>query len=270
MKNLSLLLIFILPLLSEAQQRKAVTFQQQVQSQRAVRDAPRAIPETHFRILASFDQAFTSPKQLNDFRNEQLWVGTPAAGETFSALPGFNFGIGYKDGSSIYSLELGQHGQKLSSAQTSSSVSQTTSVRDSIDVQTLQLVYDHIFQDSPDDAIELGLGAGMALRFHYINHITNSAIGVPDQETGVTWKAAPFVLKVRAAYNYYFSENVGVRAAVGYQHLVSDNLEAADNYNVTYFGVPVTSGKTLTDANNQNVKIDLSGIQASFGLTVNF
>jgi hypothetical protein len=266
MKNLSLLVILLLPLLSEAQQKKAVTFQQQVQSQRAVRDAPRAIPETHFRILAGFDQLFTSPKELNDFRNDQLWVGTPAAGETFSALQGFNVGIGYKNESSVYSLELEQHGKKLSGA----AVSTTTTVRDSIDVQTLQLVYDHVFQDSPEDSIELGIGAGMALKFHYINHITNSSIGLPDQETGVTWKSTPFVLKVRTAYNYYFSENVGVRVAVGYQYLVSDNLEAAENYNVTYFGIPVTSGKTLTDANNQNVKIDLSGVQLSAGLSVNF
>lgn len=251
---------------AEAQQKKAMTYQQQVQAQRSVRDAPRAIPEATFRLLAMFDQAFTSPKDLNDFKNEQLWSGTNAAGDTFSALPGFSAGIGYKSGSSIYSLELDQHGKKLSGG----SVSSTTTARDSLDVQTLQLVYDYVFQDDPDDSIELGVGAGLALRFRYTNHVTTSSIGQPDNESAIAWEDTPYVFKLRAAYNYYFSENVGARLGVGYQFLTSDNLKAADNYNASYFGVPVTSGKTLTDVNNQNVKIDLSGVTASLGLTVNF
>lgn len=260
------LILIFLPFLTEAQQRKAVTYQQQVQEQRAVRDAPRAIPVTRFRILASYDQAFTSPKDLNDFKNNQLWAGTSAAGETFSGLPGFSTGIGFKVDNSIYSLEFDQHGKKLSSG----SVSATISVRDSVETETLQIVYDHVFQDSPDEAWELGIGVGKALKFRYINHITTSSIGDPDNETGIIWEDTPFVLKARATYNYYFSANVGVRLSVGYQYLVSEELKAADTYNATYFGIPVTSGKPLTDANNQNVKVDLSGVQASVGLSVNF
>lgn len=266
MKIISLFAILVFSTLTLAQQKKAMTYQQQVQAQRSVRDAPRAIPETTVRILMSYDNAFTSPKELNDFRNDQLWAGTEASGETFSSLGGFSAGIGYKSGPSVFSIELDQHGKKLSGG----TVSSTTTVRDSIDVQTLQVVYDHVFQDSPEDSIELGFGAGVALRFRYINHITTSSIGSPDNETAIIWEDKPFVLKIRTAYNYYFSENVGVRVGVGYQYLMSDSLKAADTYNATYFGVPVTSGKPLTDANNQNVKIDLSGITASLGLSVNF
>lgn len=251
---------------AEAQQKKAMTYQQQVQAQRSVRDAPRAIPETRFRILAMFDQAFTSPKTLNDFKNEELWAGTNAAGDTFSSLPGFITGFGVKSGAAVYSLELAQYGTKLPGG----SVSSTTTVRDSLDVQTLQLAYDHVFQDDPNDSIELGVGAGVALKFRYINHIATTSIGQPDNETAIVWEDTPFILKIRTAYNYYFSENVGVRLGVGYQYLTSDSLKAADNYNANYFGTPITSGRTLTDANNQNVKVDLSGITASLGLSVNF
>ena len=266
MKTVIYLILFFFGLQTSAQQRKAVTYQQQVQAQKAEREAPHAIIETKYRIVGAFEQAFTSPKDLNDFRNEQLWVNTPAAGETFSSLPGFAASFGYKKENSIYSLELDQYGKKLSSAD----VSATTSVRDSIEVETLQLTYDHVFQDSPEDSIELGAGIGKALKFRYINHITTTSIGNPANETGIIWEDSPFVFSVRAAYNYFFSANVGLRFAVGYQYLTSDELKAADTYNATYFGIPVTSGKSLTDSNNQNVKMDLSGVKATAGLSVNF
>jgi hypothetical protein len=250
----------------QAQQKKAMTYQQQVQSQKNVKDAPKAIPETRFRFLALFEDAFTSPKDLNDFKNQQLWAGTGVSNETFSALPGFSVSAGIKSGNGIYSLELDQHGKKLPSG----SVSATMSVRDSVETQTLQIGYDHVFQSDPLESFEIGLSAGQALKFRYINNISVSNIGAPDTVTGVIWEDTPYVFRVRGAYNYYFSANVGLRLALSYTMLTSDSLKAADNYNVNYNGQPVTSGRTLTDVNGNAVKMDLSGVRAGAGISVNF
>jgi hypothetical protein len=262
MKKVLILFIFLFSFEASAQQKKAVTYQQQVQSQRAVKDAPKAIPETRFRILALFEEAFTSPKDLNDYRTQQINLGA----ETFSNLSGFSASFGYKSGSGIFSLELDQHNQKLSSY----SVSSTFTVRDSIESETVQLTYDRVFQSAPEDSFELGIGAGKALKMRYVSYITISSAGNPNNETGVTWEDTPYVFKVRGAYNYYFSANVGLRLALGYQFFTTDQLKAAENYSFTYQGTPITSGRVLKDANGNDVKLDLSGFTAALGLSVNF
>ena len=255
---------FFFPFNAHAQQKKAQTYQQQVQAQHeAQHPTQRAIVETKVRLVANFEYTNTSPKDLNDYRSQSMWVGTPAAAQSFGSLSGFSVGVGYKVGQGYLSLELEHGSQVLSNA--AANASGTTTVQDSVEYQTVQIVYDWIYQTSPDYSFEIGLGLGEATQFHYVN-----ALNVNGTLTTINWGDTPFVYKLRGFYSYHFSENVRFRVGAAYEGLSSNGLKAEADYNATYGGQPITKGLPFNDANNQSVKMDLSGFRASAGIVVAF
>ena len=97
-----------------AQQKKAVTFQQQVQNQRSLQPGvPSNIPSVDYRLLAQFQFANAYPYPLNDAREEYLDDGTGTTRGGFYNLSGFTVGFAYRLFTGFLGLEFGRVRQDL-------------------------------------------------------------------------------------------------------------------------------------------------------------
>lgn len=260
------ILIFIGLLISRpifAQQKKATTFQQQIQNQRLAQTATTQVNQSLFRIIAAGEYANVTPGMLNSFRSGNLWNSTTASQGTFSNLFGFNIGAGYYIKSGYLGIEFNRLTQELPDTLITST---TTSIQDSVELETLQINYDWVFQDNHNDSYEIGLSLGMATKFRYYNILNNNG----TRET-LYWQDTPFVAKVRGFYNYHFSQNVRFRIGLFYEYATSNNLKADSHHpTISFNGQPVTANQVLTDSQGSNLKVDLSGIRALAGLVVAF
>ena len=256
-------LISLLSWSVQAQQRKAVSFQQQVQSQKAAQSPSVNVEQSPFRITAGVEVANADLSSLNAYRDTILWNGTTVTTGSFNNLTGFNIGAGYYWGPGYLSLEFNRESQDLPATLVTGT---GTSVQDSIEMETLQLAYDWVFQKSQTGSFELGLSAGMATQFKFINIFTATGY----HET-LYWNDTPFVFKLRAFYNYHFSQQVRLRVGLAYESITSDNLKADSNHpNLSLYGAPITSGQKLLDVQGKAVKVDASGARGLLGLEVAF
>lgn len=246
-----------------AQQKKAVSFQQQVKDQTATPSLSTILIATKYRILAEVTFKNSNASDFNDARSLNLWNTTTASPGKFDNLAGFNIGLSYLISSGYLGLEFGRVSQQLSNT---TIAPLTTTVNDSIDIETLYLTHDWVYQTTNSQSFEAGLGIGYTTQFKFKNTFTtNGAINT------LTWQANPFAAQVRFSYNYHFSHNVRFRANLGYEYITPSEVKTAEDYSSTvYFGQPLTSGQPFLDSNSQSVKADFSGAKAAMGIVIAF
>lgn len=245
-----------------AQHRKAQTYQQQVQDQRNENVGTRTVTPTTFRFLANLEYASSSPTDFNDARASNLWGATTASPESFGSYTGFSVGAGYYIWEGFVGIELENFSKNFSSANITPTA---TFVQDSFEFETILLTYDWVYQEVPEHSFEIGLGLGQATKYKFSNIFTGSL-----NET-LVWSDTPFVYKVRAFYNYHFSQHVRFRAGAAYEGISSNKLKLdEDHAGFTFNGQPATSGLTYEDANGNGITVNMSGLRASVGLAVAF
>ncbi len=244
-----------------AQQRKAVTFQQQVQSQRNQQPgAPASIPSVDYRLLAQYQFANGYPYAMNDAREEYLNDGTGTTRGGFYNLSGFTVGVAYRISSGFLGLEFGRVRQDL--AATAILVPAGT-IKESFEIETLYFTHDWVFQDVAQHSFEVGGGLGYATQLKLREQFSSNS-------QTVTWQANPFAAQIRFSYSYHFSHNVRFRANIGYEYINPTEIKVAEDYsNITYYGQPLTSGRSLQNLNG-TVKVDFSGARAAAGVAIAF
>ncbi len=261
--NLFFVFFLLISLNVNAQQRTAVTFQQQVQAQKSAQTPTAAITQPSFRIIAAGEYANGHFDNFNEIRARNLWNGTTASGGSFNNLTGFNVGVGFNLGPGFLGLEFNRNSQRLPVTIITGSA---IAVQDTIDIETIQLAYDWVWQNSLEHSYELGLSAGTATKFRYGQLITSTGAGGYNES--VYWEDNPYIVRLRGAYNYHFSQDVRFRFALAYENAISDNLKADANHVTTYNGTPITSGRRLTNSLNQPITIDMSGVRVDLGLVI--
>ncbi|MBY0553384.1 hypothetical protein K2P97_02570 [bacterium] len=212
---------------------------------------------TKVRFLAKYEYSMISPKDLNDFRSVTTFGGTTRTLGTFNAMNGFNIGAGYLLGPGYLGVEYNASNQEL---QSTTITPTSATVQDTVQFQSVYLTYDWVKSINANSSYEFGAGLGYALKYEFHWVITNG--GTDD----VIWKANPVVAKLRAAYNYHFSNNVKATIGAGYEYATSSNMTADANH----AAVAVTSGQILRYASGQDVKVDLSGFRLNVGLILGF
>jgi hypothetical protein len=210
------------------------------------------------RLLATYDYSMINPNDINNFRSGTLWSGTTATQGTFNAMNGFTVGAAYLIDSGYVGFEYSGANQELPATTIPPG---TFSIQDTVQYQSVYLVYDWVRNINANSSYELGGGLGYALKFEF-HWINKTSTGIDD----VIWQANPVVAKLRAAYNYHFSRNVKARLGIAYEYATAPSL-TADGAHPTG---PVTSGQTLRYATGQDVKLDLSGLRLNAGLVVAF
>jgi hypothetical protein len=218
----------------------------------------RSGTNTKIRLLATYDYIMISPSDINRFRSTTLWNGTTATRGTFDLMNGFTLGGAYQLGSGYAGLEYSFANQELPATSVPPGL---FSIQDTLQYQSVYLVYDWVKEINANHSYELGGGLGYALRyeFHWIN---KTSTGTDD----VIWQANPLVAKLRAAYNYHFSHNVKARIGITYEYTPATSL-SADGAHPTG---PVTSGQVLRYSSGQTVNLDISGLRLNAGLVVAF
>ncbi len=244
-----------------AQQRKAVTFQQQVQNQRSQQPgAPSSIPSVDYRLIAQYQFANAYPYPLNDAREEYLDDGTGTTRGGFYNLSGFTVGLAYRLPTGFLGLEFGRVRQDLAAT---AILAPSGTINESFEIETLYLTHDWIFQNVPEHSFEVGGGLGYATQFKLREQFSSNS-------QTVTWQANPLTGQIRFSYSYHFSHNVRFRTHVGYEYISPTEIKAAEDYsNITYYGQPLTSGRSLQNFNGA-VQVDFSGVRAAAGVVVAF
>lgn len=248
---------------AQAQQRKAVTFSQQVQQQRDQQPgAPIAIGTVDYRLLAQFVFANSYPKDLNDAREEFLNDGSGTTRGGLYNLTGFGVGLAYRLSSGFLGLEFGRIIETLSATPILVPAPAGT-VKESFEIETIYLTHDWVFQDVAQHSFEVGGGLGYASQFKLREQLSSTG-------QTITWQANPLAVQIRFAYSYHFSQNVRFRTNVGYEYITPTELKAAEDYtNINYYGAPLTSGRALQNS-GEPVKVDFSGVRGAVGVVVAF
>jgi hypothetical protein len=256
-------LCFLFAVSSQAQQRKAVTFSQQVQQQRDQQPgAPLAIGKVDYRILTQFVFANANPKDLNDAREDFLNDGTGTTRGGFYNLTGFSVGIAYQISSGFLGLEFGRVIETLSATPILFPTPAGT-VKESFEIETIYLTHDWVFQDVAKHSFEVGGGIGYASQFKLREQLSGT-----DQT--IIWQANPLAAQVRFSYSFHFSQHVRFRTNIGYEYIAPTELKASEDYsNITLYGTPLTSGRTLQNSSGP-VNVDFSGVRAAAGIVVAF
>jgi len=223
------------------------------------RGSPSAMPArgssaVNYRILANYDYIMTSPSDLNTFSSGLSWTSTNTPTK-FDTMNGYSLGVGYLMGAGFLGLEYGYGIQELPST----FIPPSSTVQYSLDYQTVYLLYDWVFNSSSKQSFELGAGVGYALKYQY--HWLYKTGGTI---TEVIWQDNPIVFKVRAHYNYHFTNTFRLRLGATYELASSSNLKA-DSSNLG-----VVQGQTLRYSGGQNVKVDTSGLRLNAGLVLAF
>ena len=257
-KLLCVSVILFFSVYAQAQHKKATTYQQQVQSQRAEMSNIEPIPEVNFRLFANFEYANVNPSALNDNRNRTLWNGSTITQGTFSAPMGFSVGAGYFVLDGFLGFEFGRISEELASTPIPTT---TNSVRDGFDLEYISLTYDYVIPYTHEHSFEAGGSVGTALKFRFYNLLES-----PTASEVIYWQDNPLLFRIRGAYNYHFSKHVRFRTALGYEIASSSNMVSAENHPTQ----TISQGQPLRDGNNQNVKVDFSGLRATAGLVVAF
>lgn len=246
---------------ARAQQRKAVSIQQQDQQNRALQNKIYDT-ETKYRLTAHMLFANSNPAGINSFRAGMLWNATTSTRGSVSNLTGFHVSAEYKINTDYIGLEFGKAEQILDNTPITGA---TYSVQDSADYEFLYLIYNRVNQKTDETSYEYGLGLGYATKFRFHNLFEGTGY---KEDLG--WQDNPVLLKVSGSYNHHFSHNVRARAGVAYEYAVSGNLKADANHSVTMNGSPISSGQSLQNSNGENITMDLSGIRLYAGLAVAF
>lgn len=216
-----------------------------------------------YRILANYDYIMTSPGDLNSYRSQYLWNSTTATQGTFNNMNGFTIGAGYLLGNGFAGLEYSHAIQELPNTLITPT---STSVKDSLNYDTIYIVYDWLFNQGPKQSYELGLGVGQAFKYEYHNVLSDG-----NATEDVIWQATPVVFKLRANYNFHFSNNIRFRVGGTYENATSSSMKASTNHpTININGSPIISGQNLKYANGSDVKIDVSGLRLNVGLAVAF
>lgn len=256
-------LCFLFAVSAPAQQRKAVTFSQQVQHQRDQQPGtPAAIGSVDYRLLAQFVFANANPKDLNDAREEYLDDGSGTTRGGFYNLTGFSVGLAYRLSSGFLGLEFGRAIETLSATPILFPAPAGT-IRESFEIETIYLTHDWVFQDVAQHSFEVGGGIGYASQFKLREQLSGTG-------QTVTWQANPLAAQIRFSYSYHFSQNVRFRTNVGYEYITPAELKAAEDYtNINYYGTPLASGRALQNSGGP-VQVDFSGVRAAVGVVVAF
>lgn len=243
---------------ASAQQKKAVTYQQQIESQRLARSGYKPIPVTTLRILADFEYSNTRPSNLNDNRSRVLWNGTTPTVGTFSSPMGFKVGIGYSIWNGFVGINFGRISEELGVTNIPST---TTSVRDGFELEQISVSYDYVIQDDPEYSYELGGAVGYATKFRFYNYLENN--GTSEV---INWSDNPMLIRLSGSFNYHFSEHVRARVGIGYELATSSSLKSEEAHPAQ----TIIQGQNLLDADGNNLKVDFSGLRANAGLIVSF
>ena len=254
----SVSVVLFFSVFAQAQHKKATTYQQQVQSQRADSAKAEALPEVSFRLLANFEYANANPSSLNDNRTRTLWNGSTTTQGTFAAPMGFSVGAAFSVWDGFLGFEFGRISEELASTPIPTT---TTSVRDGFDLEHISLTYDYVIPYTHEHSFEAGASVGTALKFRFYNLLES-----PTASEVIYWQDNPLLFKIRGAYNYHFSKHVRFRTVLGYEMASSSNMTSAENHPTQ----TISQGQAYRDGNGQNVKVDFSGIRASAGLVVAF
>lgn len=258
-----LVLITTLTVPTFAQQKKAVTFTQQVQQQRDQQPgAPAAIPNVNYRLLAQFDFANAFPNDLNNAREQNLNDGTGTTRGGLYNLTGFTVGLAYRISSGYLGLEFGRVSQELASTPMAAPINGT--VKESFEIETIYLTHDWVFQNVAQHSFEIGGGLGYVSQYKLRQQFSSSG-------QTLIWQANPIAAQIRFSYSYHFSHNVRFRTNIGYEYITPTEIKAAEDYlNITYNGQPLSSGRSLQNANSENIQVDFSGVRAAAGIVVAF
>lgn len=212
----------------------------------------------YLRMFANYDFVMVNPSSLNDTRAKTLWGTTTATRGQFSGLNGFSVGGSVLVGPGYLGAEYAFAVQELDDTQI---IPTTNKVHDSFDYQSVYAVYDLNYNISENSSWEVGGGIGYAVTYQYHNVFDSS--GTKEE---VIWQANPILAKVRAAYNYHFSENLRVRVGVGYEYATSDQLTADSNHPT--IGTGIISGQPLRNTSGGNQVVDMSGLRLSAGIVI--
>lgn len=208
----------------------------------------------NYRILANYDYIMTSPGDLNSFSSALQWNGTNTP-TSFGTLNGYSLGAGFLVGSGFLALEYAYGLQELPST----FIPPASTVEYSLNYQTAYLLYDWVFSKGTNQSYELGGGVGYAMKYQY-----RWLYKTGGTTTEVIWQDTPIVFKVRANYNYHFTNTFWLRVGATYEFATSSNLKA-DSTNLG-----VISGQPLRYATGQDVKVDISGFRLNAGLVMAF
>ncbi len=214
----------------------------------------------NFRLMANYDLVMTSPGDLNNFHSNMTWGASTHPQGTFNNMNGFSLGAGFLAGPGFLGLEFNSAIQELPSTQI---IPTSSTIQDTLDYQTVYAVYDWVNNLNANSSYELGMGVGYALKYQYHWVLTAGAT-----TEDVIWQANPMVFKVRANYNYHFSDNVRLRAGATYEYATSTNLKASASHPTV--GTGIVSDQPLRYATGQDVKVDISGLRLNVGLVVAF
>lgn len=216
-----------------------------------------------FRLLANYNYSLITPNDLNDYRAGLLWNNTTRTQGTFNNLQGFSIGAGYKVEDGFLGIEYSHEFQELTNTAIQPS---TLYVQDTFEYDAIYAVYDYVI-DRGNYSYELGGGIGYAIKYQYHNLLSNN--GATED---VYWEANPIVAKVRAHFNYHFSDNVRARVGAAYEYATSSSMQADSNHtSVTINGSSVRSGQSLKKiGTNDDVTVDMSGLRLTAGIVVAF
>ena len=210
------------------------------------------------RMFANYDFVMVSPSSLNDTRANTLWGSTTPTRGTFSGLNGFSVGGSLLMGPGYLGAEYAFAVQELDDTLI---VPTTNKVHDSFDYQSVYAVYDLAYEINESSSWEVGGGIGYAVTYQYHNVFESN--GTTEE---VIWQANPILFKVRAFYNYHFSENLRARLGASYEYATSDQLTADSNHPT--IGTGIISGQPLRNTGGQNQVVDMSGLRLSAGIVI--
>lgn len=231
------------------------------------RGSPSAMPArsssaVKYRILANYDYVMTNPSELNDFGATFNWGNTTKAQGSFGTMNGFSLGAGYLMGNGFLGFEYSYGAQELPKT---TIVPTSNTIQYTFDYQAIYVLYDWTFGLGKDQSYELGGGIGYALKYQYHWILTTG----PTIEE-LIWQANPITFKIRANYNYHFSNTFRIRAGATYEYATSSSLKADSSHpGITVDNVGVVAGQNLSSA-GRDVKVDISGLRLNAGLVLAF
>jgi len=222
----------------------------------------RASSSVNYRILANYDYIMTNPSDLNNFGAGFTWGGTTKAQGSFGNMNGYTLGASYLAGSGFLGFEYSYGVQEL----TKTTVIPTSdTIQYTFDYQTMYALYDWVFNRGSNQSFELGGGIGYALKYQY--HMIKASGSTIEE---LIWQANPITFKIRAHYNYHFSNNFRLRVGATYEYATSSSLRADSSHpGITINGVGIVSGQNMA-VNGQDVKVDISGLRLNAGVVVAF
>lgn len=214
---------------------------------------------SQYRLYGDYNYIMASPSDVNSYGSSLTWGGTTQYDHSISNLNGFSIGAGYKISTGYFSLEYNYALQELP---TKTILPGPNTIQYSFDYLTIYALHDWVFDSGTNQSYELGVGLGYAVKYRY--HWLQNSGGATEE---VIWQANPLVAKVRANYNYHFSDYLKIRMGASYEYATSSNMSSDSAHPLILGGI--VSGQPLRNG-TQDVKVDISGLRINAGLLLEF